>query len=266
MRAGERRSTGTDYKPTPRVRRAVTVGRGGTVLAVCGICGLLRPAEAGPDDVAIVRAAGDAIRHRGPDHGATAPLGRCTLGYRRLSVIDLATGDQPVANEDGSVVAVFNGEIYNYRRRCAPSSRDRATSCAAPATRRRCPTSTSSTAMRSSSTSTACSPWRSGTHPAASRPRARPVRQEAAPLDAAPGRHGRVCLGAEGAADVPGSSPAGRARAPRCVPGPRLRPGRPHRACTGSTGCRPVHARRRERHRHGEPLLAARGEAAAAER
>jgi asparagine synthase (glutamine-hydrolysing) len=83
---------------------------------VCGICGLLRPVEAGSDDVAIVRAAGDAIRHRGPDHGATAPLGRCTLGYRRLSVIDLATGDQPVTNESGDVVGVFNGEIYNYRR------------------------------------------------------------------------------------------------------------------------------------------------------
>ena len=93
----------------------MSVGRGGTVLPVCGICGLLRPAAAGPDDVAIVRAAGDAIRHRGPDHGATAPLGRCTLGYRRLRVIDLATGDQPVTNENGDVVVVFNGEIYNYR-------------------------------------------------------------------------------------------------------------------------------------------------------
>ena len=100
--------------PCSAVQRCGLPG-GGTVRAVCGICGLLRPVEAGPDDVAIVRAAGDAIRHRGPDHGATAPLGRCTLGYRRLSVIDLATGDQPVANEDGSVVAVFNGEIYNYR-------------------------------------------------------------------------------------------------------------------------------------------------------
>jgi len=76
---------------------------------VCGICGLVRPAEARSDDAAIVRAACDAIRHRGPDHGATAPLGRCTLGYRRLRVIDLATGDQPVTNELGDVVVVFNG-------------------------------------------------------------------------------------------------------------------------------------------------------------
>lgn len=62
-----------------------------------------------------MRAAADAIRHRGPDHGATGQWGKCTLGNRRLRVIDLATGDQPVANEDGSIVAVFNGELYNFR-------------------------------------------------------------------------------------------------------------------------------------------------------
>ena len=56
-----------------------------------------------------------AIVHRGPDHGAVEPLGRCVLGYRRLSVVDLVTGDQPVADERGEVVAVFNGEIYNFR-------------------------------------------------------------------------------------------------------------------------------------------------------
>ena len=63
-----------------------------------------------------MHAAADAIRHRGPDHGAVGQWGRCTLGNRRLRVIDLTTGDQPVANEDGSVVAVFNGELYNFRR------------------------------------------------------------------------------------------------------------------------------------------------------
>jgi asparagine synthase (glutamine-hydrolysing) len=63
-----------------------------------------------------VRAAADAIRHRGPDHGVVGQWGRCALGNRRLRVIDLATGDQPVSNEDGSVVAVFNGELYNFRQ------------------------------------------------------------------------------------------------------------------------------------------------------
>jgi asparagine synthase (glutamine-hydrolysing) len=56
-----------------------------------------------------------AIVHRGPDHGAVESHGRCVLGYRRLSIIDLQTGDQPVAGETGDVVAVFNGEIYNFR-------------------------------------------------------------------------------------------------------------------------------------------------------
>ena len=63
-----------------------------------------------------MRAAADAIRHRGPDHGVVGQWGRCTLGNRRLRVIDLTTGDQPVANEDGSIVAVFNGELYNFHR------------------------------------------------------------------------------------------------------------------------------------------------------
>ncbi len=53
--------------------------------------------------------------HRGPDHGSVEIHGACGLGYRRLSIIDLATGDQPVRNERGDVVAVFNGEIYNFR-------------------------------------------------------------------------------------------------------------------------------------------------------
>lgn len=55
------------------------------------------------------------IVHRGPDHGTVQALGRCVLGYRRLSIIDLQTGEQPVANESGSVVCVFNGELYNFR-------------------------------------------------------------------------------------------------------------------------------------------------------
>jgi asparagine synthase (glutamine-hydrolysing) len=56
----------------------------------------------------------DALRHRGPDDGASTPLGRCVLGHRRLRVIDLETGQQPVADESGDVVAVFNGEVYNF--------------------------------------------------------------------------------------------------------------------------------------------------------
>ncbi len=55
-----------------------------------------------------------ALVHRGPDEGAVEVYGRCALGVRRLRVIDLSTGSQPVTSEDGSVVAVFNGEIYTF--------------------------------------------------------------------------------------------------------------------------------------------------------
>ena len=56
----------------------------------------------------------DAIGHRGPDDWGTFVEGGIGLGMRRLSIIDLAGGHQPMTNEDGSVVVVFNGEIYNY--------------------------------------------------------------------------------------------------------------------------------------------------------
>jgi asparagine synthase (glutamine-hydrolysing) len=58
----------------------------------------------------------DAIVHRGPDSdGAHVEPGRCAIGFRRLSIIDLAGGDQPLRSEDGRVVATCNGEIYNFK-------------------------------------------------------------------------------------------------------------------------------------------------------
>jgi asparagine synthase (glutamine-hydrolysing) len=79
---------------------------------VCGIAGLYSPAGApNPDLVDAMRAA---LVHRGPDEGSTDAFGRCVLGHQRLKVIDLDTGYQPVANEAGDVVAVFNGEAYNF--------------------------------------------------------------------------------------------------------------------------------------------------------
>jgi asparagine synthase (glutamine-hydrolysing) len=56
----------------------------------------------------------DAIRHRGPDSDGFFVKDNVALGMRRLSIIDLETGDQPIANEDGSIHVVFNGEIYNH--------------------------------------------------------------------------------------------------------------------------------------------------------
>ncbi|MDQ3122193.1 MAG: asparagine synthase (glutamine-hydrolyzing), partial [Actinomycetota bacterium] len=80
---------------------------------MCGISGLVSPsAPADPDVVARMT---EALVHRGPDSGGVTVLGRCVLGHRRLEVVDLATGDQPVQNESGDVVAVFNGELYDFR-------------------------------------------------------------------------------------------------------------------------------------------------------
>jgi len=79
---------------------------------VCGIAGLYSPA--GPPNPELVDAMRAALVHRGPDEGSTDAFGRCVLGHQRLKVIDLDTGYQPVSNEAGDVVAVFNGEAYNF--------------------------------------------------------------------------------------------------------------------------------------------------------
>lgn len=80
---------------------------------MCGIAGfLLRDGQAQVSDV---RAMCDLIRHRGPDDEGFYADGGCGIGMRRLSIIDLSTGHQPISNEDGTVWVVFNGEIYNYQ-------------------------------------------------------------------------------------------------------------------------------------------------------
>ena len=80
---------------------------------MCGIAGFyLRDGQA---SLSTVRAMCDQIRHRGPDDEGYHVEGGCAIGMRRLSIIDLSTGHQPMANEDESVWVVFNGEIYNYR-------------------------------------------------------------------------------------------------------------------------------------------------------
>ena len=68
----------------------------------------------------------DRIVHRGPDAEGIPVAGRVGLGMRRLSIIDLEGGDQPIFNEDGSMAIVFNGEIYNYRELRARPARARA--------------------------------------------------------------------------------------------------------------------------------------------
>src|SRR5215471_9765296 len=81
---------------------------------MCGIAGLVRwnshPVLAGD-----VRAMCDALIHRGPDDVGIYADDHAAIGMRRLSIIDLSTGHQPVRNEDGTLWVVFNGEIYNFR-------------------------------------------------------------------------------------------------------------------------------------------------------
>ena len=87
---------------------------------MCGIAGFVGRAAEGPDAAERVRRMCDAIRHRGPDDSGYHVAPGVALGMRRLSIIDVAGGHQPMVNEDGSVHVVFNGEIYNY-----PSLRSR---------------------------------------------------------------------------------------------------------------------------------------------
>ena len=86
---------------------------------MCGIAGFVDSAPssspAGRDErPALLRAMCDAIRHRGPDDEGGWIGEGAALGMRRLSIIDLATGHQPIHNEDRSVWIVFNGEVYNF--------------------------------------------------------------------------------------------------------------------------------------------------------
>ena len=82
---------------------------------MCGIAGWFDTAGERPADRALVRAMTDAIRHRGPDGEGFHYGPGIGLGHRRLAIIDLATGDQPMFNADRTVAIVFNGEIYNFR-------------------------------------------------------------------------------------------------------------------------------------------------------
>lgn len=78
---------------------------------MCGICGFT-----GPANETLLRGMAASLAHRGPDEdGFFSAGGNVSLGMRRLKIIDLVTGSQPISNEDGMVTVVFNGEIYNFR-------------------------------------------------------------------------------------------------------------------------------------------------------
>lgn len=82
---------------------------------MCGIVGIVNLDGAGVD-ASLVARMNEAIRHRGPDEEGTYLEGPVGLAMRRLAIIDLAGGQQPIANEDRTCWIVFNGEIYNYRQ------------------------------------------------------------------------------------------------------------------------------------------------------
>lgn len=82
---------------------------------MCGIAGLLALDPGAPAPRDVVQAMCDVMVHRGPDDEGFHVDGPLSMGMRRLSIIDLAGGHQPISNEDGSVTVVLNGEIYNFQ-------------------------------------------------------------------------------------------------------------------------------------------------------
>jgi asparagine synthase (glutamine-hydrolysing) len=79
---------------------------------MCGICGKYSPSGVKTKELSCML---DTIAHRGPDDSGYYVKANIGLGSRRLSIIDLETGKQPISNEDGTIWVVYNGEIYNYR-------------------------------------------------------------------------------------------------------------------------------------------------------
>ena len=81
---------------------------------MCGIAGIVASDGLRPGEAARLPRMRDVIAHRGPDDAGIWFDERAALGHRRLSIVDLATGSQPLGNEDGTIQIVFNGEIYNH--------------------------------------------------------------------------------------------------------------------------------------------------------
>ena len=81
---------------------------------MCGICGIVS-LKSEPPDIELLQRMTWRMSHRGPDEDGFYIDRNAGLGSRRLSIIDLAGGHQPISNEDGAKTIIFNGEIYNYR-------------------------------------------------------------------------------------------------------------------------------------------------------
>src|ERR671921_843646 len=81
---------------------------------MCGIAGFVNTNRSDAYGRSVLRRMTDIINHRGPDDSGVFEHSGVFLGHRRLSIIDLAAGHQPMTNEDGSVHIVYNGEIFNH--------------------------------------------------------------------------------------------------------------------------------------------------------
>jgi len=79
---------------------------------MCGICGIIQPEK--PVSHSLIKSMCDTIFHRGPDDEGIFIRGNVALGARRLSIIDLVTGHQPISNENGKIWIAYNGEVYNF--------------------------------------------------------------------------------------------------------------------------------------------------------
>jgi asparagine synthase (glutamine-hydrolysing) len=104
---------GAAYPKLRPDRGADIMRRGSFLFQMCGIAGYV--ASTAPANQGTVQRMCDQIRHRGPDDEGFYADRQCALGMRRLSIIDLAGGHQPISNEDGSIWVVFNGEIYDFQ-------------------------------------------------------------------------------------------------------------------------------------------------------
>src|SRR5437660_8695423 len=81
---------------------------------MCGIAGMFYPGGRPPDAERLVERMTSALTHRGPDECGYHADAQAVLGHRRLSIIDLQGGQQPMYNEDRTIAVTFNGEIYNF--------------------------------------------------------------------------------------------------------------------------------------------------------
>ena len=82
---------------------------------MCGVTGIFDIRGRGDVDRSLLRRMTDSLAHRGPDGAGFHYAPGLGLGHRRLAIVDLATGNQPLFNEDGTICVVFNGEIYNFQ-------------------------------------------------------------------------------------------------------------------------------------------------------